>query len=212
MVSLSDTHNASCVHAGTVFIVDDDLDVRNAVALLAKSDGLEVEVYSSAPEFLAGYDPQKSGCLVLDVRMPGMSGIEMQRELHARCQNPPIIFVTAHGEIPLATQAIRAGAVDFIQKPFSPQFLLERIHEALMIDQVQRRRSASGCEVRQRLDLLTNREQQIMKLLAAGESTKHIAALLAISPKTVDNHRAKILEKMRVDNPTQLAHLLETID
>ena len=212
MPTLTGSPNVTNATAGTVFIVDDDPDVRNAIALLARSVGLYVEVFSSASEFLAAYDPAKAGCLVLDVLMPGTSGIELQKELESRCQRPPIIFVTAHGEIPLATQAIRAGAVDFIQKPFSPQSLIERIHEALAIDQCQRKRRVMASEVRQKMESLTNREQEVMRLLAAGESTKHIATLLAISSKTVDNHRAKILEKMRVDNPTQLSHLLGVLD
>ncbi len=197
--------------SGTVFVVDDDPDVRKSVALLARSVGLEVETYSSAREFLDGYDPSKPGCLVLDVRMPGMTGLEMQKE-SALLDGPPVIFVSAHGEIPLATQAIRSGALDFIQKPFSPQTLLERIHEALTIDHQRRQRRTQACAVQERLQKLTEREREIMQLLARGETAKRIAILLAISPKTVDNHRAKILEKMRVDNPTQLTRLLGTLD
>jgi two-component system, LuxR family, response regulator FixJ len=197
---------------GTVFIVDDDPDVRRAVALLAKSVGLECEVHSSAQAFLTAYDPSKSGCLVLDIRMPGMSGLAMQKELELRGDGPPVIFITAHGEIPLATQAIRAGAVDFIQKPFSPQVLLERIREALDLDHRLRQRRVVASQIQKDLDTLTRREREIMRMLAVGETTKHIATLLSISSKTVDNHRARILEKMHVDNPTQLAQLLALME
>lgn len=193
---------------GTVFIVDDDADVRRSVALLVHSEGLAVEAFASAKEFLEHYDPQKPGCLILDVRLPGMSGLAMQKGLDPSKVWPPIIFVTAHAEVHLATEAIRGGAVDFIQKPFSAQTLLERIHEAMSLDRKNRQCRARACEVQQRTDRLTLREREIMYLLAAGQSTKQIAQELSISPKTVDNHRAKILKKMNVDNPTQLVHLL----
>jgi two-component system, LuxR family, response regulator FixJ len=194
--------------AGTVFIVDDDADVRRSVSLLVRSIGLADDQYASGKEFLDRYDPDKPGCLVLDVRMPGISGLELQQGLSSRAIYPPIIFVTAHGEIPLATQAIRAGAVDFIQKPFSPQALLDRIREALEIDRNNRRKSALADQVQGRMSQLTAREHEIMPYLARGDSTKQIAHRLAISPKTVDNHRASILQKMNVDNPAQLAHLI----
>ena len=233
---------------GTVFIVDDDVDVRRAVSLLVSSVGLAMEAFGSAQEFLDKYDPCKPGCLVLDVRMPGISGLEwpcrtilpvvqaedfcsiactigsgknwivrqgrleLQKMLTALDVRPPIIFVTAHGEIPMATEAMRVGAVDFIQKPFSSQALLERIREALVLDADNRfKRSQSG-DVQKRLMRLTERELEIMRLLGAGESPKHIAAKLSISSKTVDNHRAKILEKLDVENTTQLAHLLALMD
>jgi FixJ family two-component response regulator len=196
------------VQTSTVFIVDDDADVRRSVSLLVRSIGLADDQYSSAKEFLDRYDPARPGCLVLDVRMPGISGLELQRGLNSRSVFPPIIFISAHGEIPLAIQAIRAGAVDFIQKPFSPQALLDRVREALEIDRNNRRKRALADQVQDRMSHLTVREREIMPRLARGDSTKQIAQRLAISPKTVDNHRASILQKMNVDNPAQLAHLL----
>lgn len=212
-MTTSATDRASMVAAApTVFIVDDDPDVRRAVSLLICSAGLAEASYPSAQEFLDHYDPQQPGCLVLDIRMPGMSGLELQKGLNSTALLPPIIFITAHGEIPLATQAIRAGAVDFLQKPFSPQALLERIREALELDREHRFKRAVACEVQDRITHLTDREREIMGFLARGESTKKIAQQLSISPKTVDNHRAKILEKMNVDNPTQLARLVAAID
>lgn len=195
----------------TVFIVDDDPDVRRSVSLLVRSIGLVEESFPTAQEFLEHYDPAKPGCLVLDIRMPGMSGLELQKALHSAETVPPIIFITAHGEIPCASQALRGGAVDFIQKPFSPQTLLERVREAVQKDHERRRKSAMARSIRERIKRLTDREREIMDLLSRGDSTKQIAQRLSISPKTVDNHRAKVLEKMNVDNPTQLAHLLAAL-
>jgi len=200
------------VPPATVFVVDDDPDVRQLVSLLARSVGLAEDAYPSAQEFLDHYDPQKPGCLVLDIRMPGMSGLELQKSLNATALIPPIIFISAYGEIPLAIQAIRGGAVDFLQKPFSPQGLLERILQAIELDRENRLIRRQTDEIQGRMTQLTERESQIMRLLARGQSTKQIAHLLSISPKTVDNHRGKILEKMQVDNPTQLAHLAAQLD
>ncbi|HWB12196.1 MAG TPA: response regulator [Pirellulales bacterium] len=191
----------------TVFIVDDESDIRRAVSLLVRSVGLADESYATAQDFLDRYDPRKTGCLVLDVRMPGMSGLELQKMSHTKGNLPPIVFLSGYGEIPLAVQALRAGAVDFIQKPFSSQTLLERIHEAIALDQANRRERALSREFADRTALLSRRERQIMDLLIQGDSSKQIARRLSISPKTVDNHRTKILEKMQVDNPTQLARL-----
>ena len=212
MPTLADSPVRVASPAATVFVVDDDADVRRSVSLLVRSVGLVEDSYASAQDFLDHYDPQRPGCLVLDIRMPGMSGLEMQKGLNSTTLLPPIIFITAHGEIPLATQAIRAGAVDFLQKPFSPQALLERIREAIELDRENRRKRALADGIQERMTLLTEREREIMRFLALGQSTKKIAQHLAISPKTVDNHRAKILEKMNVDNPTQLAHLAALLD
>ena len=211
-MSMSSNACASVVAApATVFIVDDDPDVRRSVSLLVRSIGLADECFSTAQDFLQQYDPVKPGCLVLDIRMPGMSGLELQKALNAAEAMPPIIFITAHGEIPCASQALRDGAVDFIQKPFSPQTLLERIREAVGRDQEHRRKRTLARSIQERIARLTDREREIMELLSKGESTKQIAQRLSISPKTVDNHRAKVLEKMNVDNPTQLAHLLAAL-
>jgi FixJ family two-component response regulator len=146
------------------------------------------------------------------MRMPGMTGFQLQRELTERGIELPIIFITAHGEIPAATAAMRAGAVDFIPKPFSPQYLLERIHEAIALDRAKRRSAASQQHVKSHIASLTDREREVMELLSKGYSTKVIAARLGISGKTVDNHRAKVLEKMSVDNAAQLAILVAQLD
>ena len=196
----------------TVWVVDDDPSVRRSLALLIHSAGLQAEECASAQEFLDRYQPERPGCLILDVRMPGMSGLELQAKRDLGNPWPPTIFVTAHGELPLATQAMRAGAIDFIQKPFDPHVLLERIREALALDKSSRSKRTLACGLQNRLATLTARELEVARLLAAGESTKRIASQLVISPKTVDNHRAKILEKLQVDNPTQLSHLFHVLD
>jgi FixJ family two-component response regulator len=200
------TSAASTGPAATVFIVDDDADVRRSLSLLVRSVGFADDAYACPKEFLERFDPQKPGCLVLDLRMPGMSGLDLQQALAP--SRPPIIFITAHGEIPLAIQAIRAGAVDFIQKPFSPHLFLDRVCQAIELDRENRQKNAAVQEIQHRMAELTDRQLEVMRLLARGDSTKQIAHGLSISPKTVDNHRAKILETMRVDNPTQLAHLV----
>ena len=196
----------------TLFVVDDDEDIRRAICRLAQAEGLAVAGYRSAREFLEYYDPQKPGCLVLDIRMPGMSGLELQRELCVLGSCLPIIFVSAHGEIPLAMQAIRDGAIDFFPKPFGPGALLTRIHEAMAIDRENRRKRALAAGVQLRWNTLTEREQEISLHLATGETAKQIALHLSISPKTVDNHQTRILAKMNVENTTQLAHLLKTLE
>ncbi|MCA9203336.1 MAG: response regulator [Pirellulaceae bacterium] len=193
--------------------MDDDPDVRRAVSLLVRSVDLEARLYSSAQEFLTSYDGQTPGCLVLDLRMPGMTGLQLQQRLMEEEIRLPVIFISAYGEIAAASAAMRAGAVDFLPKPFSPQTLLERIHEAVALDAKQRQAIARQREVNQRIETLTGREHEVMQLLAAGDSTKVIARRLGISQKTVDNHRAKVLEKLDVENATQLARLVvESLD
>jgi two-component system, LuxR family, response regulator FixJ len=196
----------------TVFIVDDDPDIRCAVSLLVRSDGLAVETFPSAQAFLEYFDSGMFGCLVLDIRMPGMSGVELQKELRTKGAWLPIIFLTAHGDVPLAIQAIRAGAIDFMVKPFSPEALLERIHEAIAVEREHLCKRGLADQVQLRVNRLTEREREIMRLLAEGISTKQIAHQLTISPKTAENHRTKVLEKMNVDNPTQLAHVLALLE
>jgi len=206
------TDPVSAEALSTLFVVDDDQDIRRAICRLAQAEGLAAEGYASAPEFLEHYDPQRPGCIVLDIRMPGMNGLELQRALSILGTCPPIIFVSAHGEIPLAMQAMRDGAVDFIPKPYSPSALVERIREAMELDRENRRKRALAAEVQLCWDKLTDREREISLLLATGETTKHIARHLSISPKTVDNHQTRILAKMNVENSTQLANLLAALE
>jgi FixJ family two-component response regulator len=207
-VGLLANESSSTTQVATVHIVDDNADMRRTTSSLVRSIGLAAQDYASGLEFLEHYDPQIPGCIVLDVEMPGMSGLQLQEVLNARDIPPPIIFVTGHADISHAIQAIRGGAVDLLIKPFCAEALFDRIREAVNLDLGNRRRHAMSVEARSRLTRLTAREREITKLLADGDSVKQIAHGLSISPKTVDNHRANILEKTGVDNPTQLAHLL----
>ena len=200
--------NELAMEAATVFIVDDDEDVRNSISILARSVNLAVELFDSGPEFLDNYPLGRPGCLVRDVRMPGMSGLEVQQKLNEQDRRIPTIMLTAHAEVSMATQVMRAGAVDFMQKPFSPHILLERIHEAIQLDADIRRADQDQSVIAKLVASLSAREQEVKRLLAVGHTTKEIAAQLQISIKTVDNHRANVLEKMCVDNAAQLAHLL----
>lgn len=192
----------------TVFIVDDDPEVRRAISLLARSVDLQVETFADAQQFLDSYSADQLGCLILDVRMPGMSGLQLQQELRERGLQIPTILLTAYAEVTMATQAMRAGAVDFIQKPYSPQLLLERIYEAIQLDADNRREESERRRVRELIRTLSPRENEVMRLLAQGLSTKETANRLEISIKTVDNHRANVLEKMFVENTAQLAALI----
>jgi FixJ family two-component response regulator len=198
--------------AGTVVIVDDDEVIRQLLCSLVCSAGFTTEAYSSAEEFLEHFDDKEVGCLILDIGLPGIDGMELQHRLNANGGGPPIVFFTGNGEIPLATEALRAGAIDFLPKPCDSQLLLNRIHEALERHKTIRQRRASAAGVNQRMMNLTAREREIMQLLAAGDSPKKIAAQLSICIKTVDNHRLKIFEKMQVENATQLSLLMAAID
>jgi FixJ family two-component response regulator len=194
--------------ASMVHIVDDNSDIRETAARLIRSIGFSVSQHPDGAEFLSHYNPNMPGCVVLDVAMPGMSGLEVQEVINALDLPPPIIFVTGQADVPHAVRALRAGAIDFLVKPVCAETLLERVWEAVTHDLENRRQHAmSGC-ISGRLNRLTAREKQVARLLSTGESVKHIAHCLSISPKTVENHRAKVLDKLEVDNPTQLANLL----
>jgi two-component system response regulator FixJ len=201
----------SAATLSTLFVVDDDQDIRRAICRLAQADGLAAEDYPSASAFLDDYDPQRPGCIVLDIRMPGMSGLELQQALHRLGPSPPIIFVSAHGDIPLAMQTVRDGAIDFIPKPFHASALLQRVREAMALDRDNRCKRTVAAEVQTRWITLTDREREISLLLAAGETPKHIALRLGISPKTVDNHQTRVFAKMNVENSTQLARYLVSL-
>ena len=191
----------------TVFIVDDDDAVRRFLTGLIRSIDLKVEAYASAQDFLDAYQPGRPGCLLLDVRMPGMSGLELQRELAARSIALPVIILTGHGNVPVAVQAMKAGAVDFIEKPFNNELLLDRIQRAV----AQSLRSGSAREARnealRRLATLTPRERQVFDLVVAGETNKSIAHRLTISEKTVEIHRASVMRKMRARSLASLVHM-----
>jgi len=189
----------------TVFIVDDDEAVRDSLRLLMRSVGLAAECFASATEFLDAYDAERPGCLVLDVRMPGMSGIDLQARLSEKHSLLPIIFITGHGDVPMAVHALQAGAVDFIQKPFSEQALLDRIQATLERDRANRDLLGRREEIRRRAAGLTPREREVMRRVAAGDANKVIAIDLGISERTVEVHRARVMEKMGAES---LPHLV----
>jgi RNA polymerase sigma factor (sigma-70 family) len=187
-----------------VFVVDDDPAMRDSLRWLLESVGLQVQTYATAAEFLAGRDPSTPGCLVLDVRMPGMSGLDLQEELRRRHTDLPTIVVTGHAEVPMAVRAVKAGAIDFIEKPFSDQLLLDRVRQALEIDRQERETRARREEARRRVGHLTPREREVLDLVVAGRANKEIASALGLSPKTVEVHRARVMEKMEVDSLADL--------
>lgn len=191
----------------TVFIVDDDPPVREAIGMLVQSVGIRAEEYATATDFLAAYDGERRGCLVLDVRMPGMSGIELQKQLTSRQSTLPIIFITGHGDVPLAVQAIRAGALDFIEKPFRDQDLLDRIQQALDQEADRRMRREEVEEVRRRFGRLTQREREVLEHVVEGEANKVIASRLGVSQRTVEIHRANVMRKTGADSLASLVRM-----
>ena len=191
----------------TVFVVDDDEPVRDAIGLLLDTVGLTHECYDSATSFLEGYGSQRTGCLVLDIRMPGMSGLELQD--HRRGQNDPlpIIFITGHGDIPMAVEAMKKGAMDFIRKPFRDQELLDRIQEALNHDAENREHHADLEAVRTRASHLTPREKEVFERVAEGQANKVVAIDLEISERTVEIHRSQVMQKMEARNLADLVKM-----
>jgi FixJ family two-component response regulator len=196
----------------TVFIVDDDEAVRDGLCEIMKAVDHTVKTFASAQEFLDSYEPSQPGCLVLDVRMPGMSGLKLQQELLARDCHLPIIFVSGHGDIPMAAEAFKKGAIDFIEKPVRAQALLDRVDEALEKDCRFVQRQAQREEIKAMLALLTSRERQVLDLVRAGKLSKIIAGELGISQKTVDVHRSHVMEKMKVESVAELITLVNKAD
>lgn len=192
----------------TVFVVDDDADVLEAVDFLLHSVGLKVETYASAKEFLEAYDPLQPGCLVLDVRMPGMSGLELQERLEALESTLPIIFLSAHGDVPIAVHAIKAGAVDFLEKPFRDQELIDKVQDAIEVNARLRRDLAERNRIAGRIDALTPREREVMELVVQGKTNKAIASELGLSQRTVEIHRARVMEKMRAESLPELVQMV----
>jgi FixJ family two-component response regulator len=192
----------------TVFIVDDDEGARNSLRFLLKSVGLPAATFDSAQEFLAGYMPHQSGCLVLDVRMPGMSGLELQQELNRRGAVIPVVFVTGHGDVPMAVEAIQQGAFDFVQKPYREQELLDRIQRALVKDRESRKALQERDRIRARLATLTPREREVMHLMTLGKPNKVMAAELGLSQRTVEIHRAHVMEKSGATSVAQLVRMV----
>ena len=187
-----------------VFVVDDDRAMRDSLRWLLDSVGLPVRTYATAAEFLADHDPAQPGCLVLDVRMPGMSGLDLQAELSRRGVELPTIVITGRAEVPMAVRAVKAGAIDFIEKPFSDQLLLDRVRQALELDRDAREVRTRREDARQRLAALTAREREVLHLVVAGKANKEIAFELGLSPKTIEVHRAHVMSKMHVDSLAEL--------
>ena len=179
-----------------VFVIDDDQAVRDSLGLLLKSMGQKAHLFESAQAFLDAYNPEMSGCIVLDIRMPGMSGMELQQQLKARHSTIPIIFVTGHGDVPMAVEAMHHGAFDFIQKPFRDQELLDRINQALSWDVVHRSEEDHRRGVQERFLSLTPREREVMDCVVRGLANKVIAMDLDLSQRTVEIHHARVMEKM----------------
>jgi FixJ family two-component response regulator len=196
----------------TVFIVDDDEGVRNSLRFLLKSVGLTTRTLSSATEFLDTYKPSQPGCLVLDVRMPGMSGLELQQQLNLRGATVPVIFITGHGDVPMAVEAMQHGAFDFLQKPFRDQDLIDRIQRALERDAKNRAALAQHENIRQRLGSLTPREREVLTLMTRGKPNKVMAADLGVSQRTVEIHRARVMEKSGAASLAQLVRMVMDLE
>jgi two-component system response regulator FixJ len=192
----------------TVFIVDDDHEVRNAIQLLMESVGLRVETFASAQEYLDQFNPDDHGCLILDVRMAGMSGLELQARLAAEQSHPSIVIITGHGDVPMAVRAIQGGAVDFLEKPFNDQALLDSVHRAIEKDLSQRGEALKLADIRARLERLTPREREVLELVIAGQRNKVIAIDLGVSQSTVEAHRAKVMEKMEAATLSDLMRMM----
>ncbi len=192
----------------TVFIVDDDAGVRGSIRILLKSIGIPSTPMESASEFLNNFDPDQPGCLVLDIRMPGMSGMELQQKLNLRGAITPVIFITGHGDIPMAVEAMQHGAFDFLQKPFRDQDLIDRVQKALARDAEARAELHKHDQIRRRLGSLTVRETEVLKLLTQGHPNKVMAAMLHLSQRTVEIHRANVMDKMQVKSMAELVRMV----
>jgi len=188
----------------TIFVVDDDAAVRDSIAELVESVGLQAECYASAPEFLDSLEPGRPGCLVLDVRMAEMSGLELQQRLNTHGISIPVIILTGHGDVTMAVEAMKAGAVDFLQKPYREQALLDSINAALMKDADARRSGAVEENLDHRLTGLTEREREVLDQLLLGKTSKEIARMLVISPRTAEVHRRNLLRKMGFSSVKEL--------
>jgi len=195
------------VPKGTVFVVDDDPGIRRSLELLLGSVGLDVVCFASTTEFLDAYDPDAPGCLLLDIRLPTISGLALQEQLRAMHSLIPVIFITAHGDVPLAVRAMHAGAFDFLEKPFNDQELIDRTQAALEHDAKNRQQLGRHEEILVRLGRLTAREREVMEHVVNGQANKVIAHELGISERTVEIHRSRVMEKMHASSLAQLVRM-----
>ena len=195
----------------TVYIVEDDEAVRDSLSMLLRSEGLAVQGYERATRFLEDWHPAMQGCMVLDIRMPEMDGMALQDELIERGSTLPIIFVTGHGDVPLAVEAMRKGAVDFIEKPYREDQLMDKIRGALAADAEQQQGREQKRVIEQRLDQLTPREREIMDRMVAGQANKVIAIELDISQRTVEIHRSRVMHKMGTHSLAQLVRMVMSV-
>ncbi len=196
----------------TVFVVDDDEAVRDSLCWLIRSVGLAVETAESGQEFLDRFDRNRSGCVVLDIRMPGMSGLDLLERLREAEATIPVIMITGHGDVPMAVRALKAGAMDFIEKPFNDQVLLDCVQRAIERDSQQRQQMLRQAAVETRYAELTPREREVMDLVVQGHSNKSVATRLDISVKTVEAHRSRIMEKMEANSVSHLVRLALALD
>lgn len=194
----------------TVFLVDDDQGMRDSMALILELAGYRVKTFASATDFLGGFSPDEHGCLLLDQRMPEMSGLDLQQVLAERGCPLPIIFLSAFGDVPTTVRAIQGGAMDFLEKPASPEILIQRIDAALEEDRKRREEAATENDILQRFRQLTPRENEVLLLTTQGLTNKDIARQLGISPRTVENHRARMMEKMQASNLADLCRMAAT--
>jgi FixJ family two-component response regulator len=194
-----------------VYVVDDDFSVREAIKSLIRSVGLRVETFGTAQEFLHSARPDAPGCVVLDVRLPGLSGLDLQRELAANGINLPVIFITGHGDIPMSVRAMKAGALEFLTKPFRDQDLLDAIQQALERDRGARQQRLETAELRERFDSLTAREREVMGLVVSGLLNKQIAGELGTSEVTIKIHRSQVMKKMSAGSLAELVRMTEKL-
>ena len=196
---------------GVVFVVDDDPSVRSSLKFLISTVGLQVETFESAETALQKLSPEAPSCLVLDVRLRGLSGLDLQGELAARNCQVPIVFITGHGDIPMTVRAMKAGAVEFLTKPFRDQELLDAVRIALERDRARRQRESERTELQQRFDSLTSREREVISLVVAGKLNKEIAHQLGAAENTIKVHRSRAVEKMHAQSVAELVRMMEKI-
>ena len=202
---------AAKIPSQVVFVIDDDASMREAISRLLNAVGLTVQTFDSAREFLAGRLPDVPGCAVLDVRLPGLSGLDLQREMVERGIHIPVIFITGHGDIPMSVQAMKAGAVEFLTKPFRDQDLLDAVRSGIQLDRQGRKERAELAELRDGLRQLTPREREVMSLVVAGLLNKQIALRLGTSEKTIKIHRSHVMQKMRADSLADLVRMCQKL-